>query len=159
MKRQLFIFFLLLVSALWIDITPLDLSSMQSDEMTVTVTGAVDEPCDLTLPLYSTINDALEMITLKENADISALNPNTILKDADVLNIPYQKEESELARISINTATAEELCTLSGIGETTAQRIVDYRNTNGLFQTIEDLMNVKGIGEAKFEKIRDMITL
>lgn len=159
MKRQLFIFFLLLISALWIDIKPMDLSIMQSDQMTITVTGAVEEPTNLTLPLYSTVSDALQRVVLKENADISTLNPNTILKDADVLNIPYQKEENELARISINTATLEELCTLSGIGETTAQRIIDYRNTNGLFQTLEDLMNVKGIGEAKFEKIKDMITL
>lgn len=159
MKRQLFIFLLLFISAIWIDIKPLDLKKLQSDEIRVTIKGAVETEGEISLPLYATINEALDQIVLKENADISTLNPNTILKDADVLNIPYQKEENELARISINTATLEELCTLSGIGETTAQRIIDYRNTNGLFQTIEDLMNVKGIGEAKFEKIRDSITL
>ncbi|MGN0115661.1 MAG: ComEA family DNA-binding protein [Acutalibacteraceae bacterium] len=61
--------------------------------------------------------------------------------------------------ININTATAEELTQLKGIGEVIAGRIVDYRNENGAFSSIEDIMNVSGIGEKKFEAIRDNISV
>ena len=58
--------------------------------------------------------------------------------------------------MNINTATKEELMTLDGIGETTANKIITYRRTKR-FLEIEDLMNVSGIGEAKFSKIKDSI--
>lgn len=59
--------------------------------------------------------------------------------------------------ININTATAQELTNLNGIGAVTAEAIVEYRLTNGDFALIEDIMNVSGIGEAKFENIKDFI--
>lgn len=63
------------------------------------------------------------------------------------------------AYISINHGTIEDLITLPGIGEKTANKIIEYRNTNGLFNNKEDLMNVSGIGEAKYEAIKDLVVL
>ena len=65
---------------------------------------------------------------------------------------------SDGARININTATSQELQTLRGIGPAMAQRIIEYRQTSGRFSTVDDLTNVKGIGEKTLEKIRDSIT-
>ena len=62
-------------------------------------------------------------------------------------------------KININTATLEELQTLTGIGAGKAQSIIDYRIENGDFSKIEDIMNVSGIGEAVFEKIKEYITV
>ena len=63
------------------------------------------------------------------------------------------------ARININTATVEELTMLPGIGPSYAQRIVEHREKNGPFKKVEDLLNVRGIGEKTFEKIRDRLTV
>ena len=61
--------------------------------------------------------------------------------------------------ININTATIEELKTLKGLGESKANKIIEYRNTNGLFKTIEELLSVDGIGKTTFEKIKDYIKI
>lgn len=61
--------------------------------------------------------------------------------------------------ININSAGVEELTSLTGIGESRAQSIIDYRDTNGLFNSIEDIMNVSGIGESAFNKFKDYITI
>lgn len=60
-------------------------------------------------------------------------------------------------KVNINTAKQTELETLPGIGPSTAQKIIDYRTKNGKFQSIEDIQNVKGIGDGKFEEIKDII--
>ncbi len=67
--------------------------------------------------------------------------------------------KSTNSKVSINTATKEELMTLSGIGESKAEKIITYRNDNGNFNSIEDLKKVSGIGNSIFEKIKDKITL
>ena len=61
--------------------------------------------------------------------------------------------------VSINTATKEELMTLSGVGESKAEAIISYREENGLFEKLEDIMNVSGIGQAAYSKIKDNIKL
>lgn len=64
-----------------------------------------------------------------------------------------------VSRVNINKATSDELVSLPGIGEGLATRIMDYRKKNGRFETLEEIRNVKGIGEHKFELIKDYISL
>ena len=61
--------------------------------------------------------------------------------------------------VNLNTATASQIATLPGIGETAAQRIIEYREKNGGFKKVEELMNVKGIGEKSFLKLKPLVTL
>jgi len=95
-------------------------------------------------------------------------------KESEILDKCYQKNETSLTNdaciedekvsntnslISINTATLEQLMTLSGIGEAKASDIINYREANGGFKTIDELKNVTGIGESLFDKIKENITL
>lgn len=70
-------------------------------------------------------------------------------------DIPHEGNSD--GKININTASKRQLMLLDGIGETTAQKIIDYRTENGNFKTIEDLLNVNGIGEKRFNQIKDNI--
>lgn len=72
-------------------------------------------------------------------------------------NIIVEEKEINKERININTATQTELETLSGIGPSTALKIINYRNENGKFKTKEDIKNVPGIGEQKYESIKENI--
>lgn len=89
------------------------------------------------------------------------INDSCINKE-DIVNTNGTKEEkenNENKKISINTATLEELMTLSGIGESKAKEIIKYREENGEFKNIEDIMKVSGIGESAYSKIKDNIEL
>ena len=68
-----------------------------------------------------------------------------------------KKEEPIDKKVSINTANIQTLMTLSGIGEKKAEAIIEYRSKNGYFKSIEEIMNVSGIGKSIFEKIKDFI--
>lgn len=72
--------------------------------------------------------------------------------------VAMQSTEAELPdTVELNTATAAELRTLPGVGERTAQRIIEYREEHGGFEKIEDLMNIRGIGEKTFLRLRPLI--
>jgi len=72
---------------------------------------------------------------------------------------PAPEKKIEEVQVSVNTGTAGELETVRGIGPLLAQRIVDYRQANGRFEQLEDLIQVPGIGQAKLERIKSQLTL
>ena len=154
--KQLLIFLFLIAISLGIDLKPINLDRMRSDSIRVTVTGAVQNPGLFTLPLYYSVQDALDLCCPVRDADLSRINPQMILKDHDILHVPEMKT---VPLISINTASSEELQQLPGIGSGTAQRIIHYREENGMFQQLEDLMRVKGIGHSRFEALKERICL
>lgn len=84
--------------------------------------------------------------------------PNTSSEPA-VSSELTASSEPDTAPIDLNTATLEELCTLPGIGEVLAGRILDYREAAGGFLQPEELMNVSGIGEKTYEKLKDLVTV
>lgn len=86
-------------------------------------------------------------------------NNACIENDNKYTNSSTINNQNDSNKISLNTATKEELMTLNGIGESKANAIIEYRNNNGLFTKIEDITNVSGIGSAVYEKIKDRLTL
>ena len=161
----------------------------ENDEVIIVhITGAVRNWGIIELPMNSRIADAIEKAGgLTEEADISNVNLAYILEDGMKVRIPSindivedgKQEENYISKengenvvdfsknnsksvndvVNINTATQTELETLPGIGTSTALKIVNYRNENGKFESIEDIKNVSGIGEAKFNNIKRLICI
>jgi competence protein ComEA len=93
---------------------------------------------------------------MKDSADSRNLSLSSAVEDAMVIHVrPFETIASTL--ININQATVSELMMLPGFGMTKSQDVIAYRNANGPFRTIEDLMKVKGIGPATFEQIKTLI--
>ena len=129
--------------------------NFDNSEIEVEVKGEVTKEGLYKLSKGSTFNDLLPLIELNEDADISNYSLQEPLYNKQIIVIG----SNEIKKISINTATLEELCSLSGIGEKTAKSIIEYREKNNGFKYLEELMNIKGIGEKKFAKIKDQISL
>lgn len=132
--------------------------------LAVYITGAVATPGVYSLPEGSRIEDAVVAAGgFHEDADPQGVNLAARLSDGVQVFVPYLSGKTPatpiVQRVNINTASMAELDTLPGVGPTLAQTIVDFRVQNGPFQTIEDLMNVPGIGPATFDRLKDMITV
>jgi competence protein ComEA len=137
----------------------------------VYVTGAVLHPGVVELSANARAEDAVRAAGgCSGEADLERINLAAPLFDGQHLRVPAVGEELPAAvveekpagrsqRININTATVEELDALPGVGEVTATKIVEYRQQHGPFQTIEAIMDVPGIGEAKFDAMRELITV
>ena len=138
----------------------------------VYVVGAVYKPGVVEVEegtrLYQVIQKAGGAL---ETADLSKINLASIVKDEQKITVPYIENKEDKVNdnsanvqagvrlVNINTASETELQTLNGIGASTAKKIVDYRNQNGDFNTVEEIMNVSGIGQSKFDSIKDDITV
>ena len=102
-----------------------------------------------------------------DEADLTRINLASIVSDEQKIFVPAKvvlDETNETGAektsiVNINTASKEKLMSLDGVGEGTAEKIIKYREQNGYFNTIEDLMNVSGIGESKFNGLKDDITV
>ncbi|MDD3894931.1 MAG: helix-hairpin-helix domain-containing protein, partial [Syntrophomonadaceae bacterium] len=117
---------------------------------------------------------ALEMACPLENAELKYVEMARVIEDEETIYIPAQGETevpqdyqflsasavNKSGKVNINKATAEELASnLNGIGPTLAQRIIDYRESNGAFKNIEEIKNVSGIGDKRYADIKEMIVV
>lgn len=136
----------------------------------VYVSGAVGKSGLYSFPKGSRVNDAIQAAGgFADNADINSLNLAKVLEDGEQVIVPdlvspgtpgiqSNPNQPSLALVNINTATLEQLDTLPEIGPKTAQNIIDYRNANGPFNKIEEVLKVPDLGPVTFEKIKDLIT-
>lgn len=156
-------------------------------EIVIYITGAVKKEGVYGMPEGARIQDAIEEAKgLTEDADIGDLNLAYLLEDGMKIKIATKEEvnskttekntsyitiESGVAdkdadttsksknKVNINTATQEQLETITGVGSSTASKIIEYRKSNGKFKKIEDIKNVSGIGESKYEQMKSEITV
>ena len=161
-------------------------NNTNDDMVIIHITGSVKNPGIVKLKEESRIEDAIEAAGgLTENADITKVNLAYVVEDGTKIKIPSASEEdigdediidsksgdniiieentissnNSTQTININKATEKEFETLPGIGPSLASKIIEYRNQNGKFGSIEDIKNVNGIGDSKYEKIKDLITV
>ena len=145
-------------------------------EITVYVSGAVNKPGVVMLPEKARVVDAVNLCGgVLATADAAKINMAQALKDGMQIVVPERlavnasgnevqskaggTSGSSSKLININTADAKELDGLPGVGPAMAQRIIEYRTNSGAFQAIEDLKKVHGMGAAKFEKLKDKVSL
>lgn len=160
MKRTLlfFLFLIFFVFAYFGRYRPVSLDRENPTTKTVEIKGEVNSPGVYTLKWEATLKNLIELAGgLTEFADTDAISLNQNVLDQEVIVIDKLNENSQ-TRISINNASLEELDTLPGIGPALAQRIIDYRNNNR-FTSLEQIKEVKGIGDKLFEKIKELIIL
>ncbi len=156
----------------------------KSRTVTVYITGAVKKPGVYTFPEGSRVTEAVYKAGPAKDAELSYLNLAEIMTDQQPILVPRQGEEipdgSGLAgsglsgsspgpagagqgfqagKININTANAAALDRLPGIGPAFAQRIIEYRKEHGKFKSISELLQVSGIGQKKFDELKDRITI
>lgn len=161
-------------------------TNKKKGKIAVHVIGEVNKPGVVKLNEGDRIIDAIkEAGGQTENADLSKVNLAYIVEDGTQIYIPKYSDNLEDisliredagegivkqsaindegnnldTKVNINTATKEKLVTLPGIGESMADKIISYRNQNGKFENIEDIKKVNGIGESKFNNIKDRITV
>lgn len=159
-------------------------ASSQSKTITCDISGAVKHQGVYTLKNGARLEELIEAAGgAKSNAQLKAINRAVLLKDQDKIHIPYKGEKVESAstvtadsssssasssaastsgdgeKINLNTASAQDLQKLNGIGEKKAEQIIAYREQNGQFKKIEDLTQVSGIGEKTFASLKDQLTV
>lgn len=154
------------------DPEPLAVSSSSSastapPELVIDVEGKVKRPGIVTLPRGSRIVDAIKAAGgLTGKADTSSLNMARKIDDGEQILVGAAPAPGAAAapgttgaKVNLNTATIDQLDTLPGVGPVTAKSILDWRAKNGRFAKVEDLLDVKGIGAATLDDLRDLVTV
>lgn len=159
----------------------------EKNKIVVYIAGAIKNEGVYELEENSRITDIIEKAGgLTDDANINNINLAYILQDGVKVYIPKDNDKNEIkdetniyvskengesnidngtsvetknSKININTATQTELETLPGIGPSTATKIINYRKENGKFNSIEELKKVSGIGDSKYNKIKEMIRI
>ena len=147
-------------------LAPVGRESAAATTMMVYVSGAVNLPGVVQLNSGARVMDAVKACGgLLPSADADKVNMAQVLKDGAQIIVPEKTAapagtllQAE-GRISINTADEKALDSLPGIGPAMAKRIIEYRQQQGAFTQLEDLKKVRGLGPAKYEKLKDKITL
>ena len=144
-------------------------SQQAPDDICVYVCGAVNQSGVYTLPEGSRVYEAIAAAGgLSEEADEQYVNQAQLLSDGMQITVPVKAEGLEVTgqggmtadgKINLNHATVQELQTLNGIGEVKAAAIVAYRESNGYFSCIEEIVNVDGISEKLYDKIKAHIVV
>jgi competence protein ComEA len=135
----------------------------------VDIKGAVNHPGVYSLPIQSRVADGIRAAGgLSAKADVNSVNLAALLIDGSEIVIPASKNApdqttaasiSSDGKVDLNTATAAQLDTVPGIGPTRAEQIVQYRETHGLYQSVQDLLNIDGFGQKLLDKIKDKVTV
>ena len=159
----------------------------ENNKIVVHITGEVNYPGVVVLKEGARVVDAIEAGGGEtDEADLSSLNLAYMLSDGEKIYVPNKEETSQESqereyitsakdnseqsengakststnfKININTAKQEELTQITGIGESTAKKIIEYRTQNGKFKSIEDIKNIPGIGDSKFNAMKEEITV
>ena len=136
----------------------------EEKKIVIDIKGEIYSPGSYEIEDGKRIKDAIDLAGgLTNEAYIDDINLSSKLTDEMLIVIPKKEEAKEEkieikdSKISINTANLNELMSISGIGKTKAQNIIDYRNKHGRFNSINDIMNVSGIGQSTFDKIKNYI--
>lgn len=143
---------------------PSDQSFTESDMVTVHVAGSVQSPGLIDILAGARVADAVEAAGGPlETASLDAINLARVVIDGEQIFIPDMTEVSSGSQssglININTSSAEELTKLPRVGPALSERMVAWREQNGGFKTLEDLMQVSGIGPKVFEDLKEQVTL
>lgn len=138
---------------------------LQTDSIFVYVCGAVKQEGVYELPAGSRVYEAVAKAGgFREDAAKTQVNQAEVLQDEAQIYVPTFAEQEEQqtqedGKVNLNTASKEELMTLPGVGEAKADSIIAYREQQGRFETVEDIMQISGIKEGLFVKIKDYITV
>lgn len=143
------------------------ISSFDENMVSIEIIGQVVHPGTYTIDETLTIKDLVELAGgYLASADLDAINEDIILTEITSVYVAPISGYNEACvidpnakKVNINTASVSELQEVNGLSQLLAERIVAYREENGLFNTLEEIQNVLGIGTKTFEKIRDYITL
>lgn len=137
--------------------TYIDVKQFKRTIVTVEIKGEVETPGIYELDYNAKVKDLIDQSGgLLDTADVSGINQSKNLRNQDVIVIEKKQEQN---KVSINAASLEQLCSIPGVGPSTAQKIIDYREEYGPFQTIEDIQKVAGIKEKTYLKMKDYIRL